>query len=144
MLGRQQIAALIPHQGSMCLLEQVVSWDAREILCRSRTHLDDENPLRRVGRLGAACGIEYGLQAAALHGALGEGARQSPGYLAGLRDVTFEVDRLDDPALGTLAIAASLELREAAGLIYGFRLESEAGRPLVAGRATIMLTARAP
>ncbi len=123
----------------MCLLDEVVAWDAREILCRSRTHMDPGNPLRREGRLGMICGIEYGLQAAALHGALRDGARRPPGYLAGLRDVAVAADRLDDPALGVLAIAATLELSERTGLIYGFRLASETGRTLIEGRATIML-----
>jgi predicted hotdog family 3-hydroxylacyl-ACP dehydratase len=139
MLGRARIAALIPHQGSMCLLDEVVAWDARNILCRSRTHLDRDNPLRRAGVLGMVCGIEYGLQAAALHGALRDGAPQSPGYLAALRDVTIGGGRLDEPALGTLEVAAMLELNEPSGLIYGLRLASEAGVTLVEGRATIML-----
>jgi predicted hotdog family 3-hydroxylacyl-ACP dehydratase len=139
MLGRARIAALIPHQGSMCLLDEVVAWDARNILCRSRTHLDRDNPLRRAGVLGMVCGIEYGLQAAALHGALRDGAPQSPGYLAALRDMAIGGGRLDEPALGTLEVAAMLELNEPSGLIYGLRLASEAGVTLVEGRATIML-----
>jgi predicted hotdog family 3-hydroxylacyl-ACP dehydratase len=139
MLGRAGIAALIPHQGAMCLLDHVASWDAREILCRSRTHLDRGNPLRREGMLGMVCGVEYGLQATALHGALREGAGQPPGYLAGLRDVTIAAGRLDDPAWGVLAIAATLELNERTGLIYRFRLASEGDLTLVEGRATIML-----
>jgi len=139
-LGRTRIAALIPHQGSMCLLDEVVASNAREIRCRSRTHLDPENPLRRGGVLGMVCGIEYGLQAAALHGALRNGERQPAGHLAGLRDVTIAAGRLDDAALGTLEVAAMLELNERSGLIYAFRLASEAGGTLVEGRATIMLT----
>lgn len=140
MLGRRQIAALIPHQGSMCLLEQAVEWDETRILCRSRTHLAADNPLRRGGRLGALCGIEYGLQAAALHGALRNGGAQRPGYFAALRDLSLDADRLDDPALGPLIVTATQELRHAAGLIYSFRLTSETGRRLVSGRATVMLT----
>ena len=141
MFARSRIAALIPHQGSMCLIDEVVAWDARGILCRSCTHLDSDNPLRRAGVLGMVCGIEYGLQAAALHGALREdGARQPPGYLAGLREVTIEGGRLDEPALGTLEIAATLELDELSGLIYRFRVSSAAGATLVLGRGTIMLT----
>lgn len=139
MLGRARIAALIPHQGSMCLLDEIVAWDAQNILCRSRTHLDPDNPLRRAGVLGMVCGIEYGLQAAALHGALRDGAPHPPGYLAALRDVTIEAGRLDEPPLGTLEVAASLVLNEPSGLIYGLRLASEAGVTLVEGRATIML-----
>ena len=139
MLGRARIAALIPHQGSMCLLDEVVVWNAGEILCRSRTHLDPGNPLRREGVLGMVCGLEYGLQAAALHGALRDGARQPLGHLAGLRDVTIAAGRLDDAALGTLEVAATLELNDRSGLIYQIRLASEPGTTLMEGRATIML-----
>lgn len=124
----------------MCLIDEVVAWDARGILCRSCTHLDPHNPLRRAGVLGMVCGIEYGLQAAALHGALREGACQPPRYLAGLREVMIEGGRLDEPTLGTLEVAATLELNEPSGLIYGFRISSAAGATLVEGRGTIMLT----
>jgi predicted hotdog family 3-hydroxylacyl-ACP dehydratase len=124
----------------MCLLDEVVAWDAQGILCRSGTHLGAENPLRRAGMLSMVCGIEYGLQAAALHGALRSNACQPPGYLAGLRDVTIEAGRLDDAALGTLEVAAMLELNDRSGMIYRFRLAAETGRVLVAGRATIVLT----
>jgi predicted hotdog family 3-hydroxylacyl-ACP dehydratase len=124
----------------MFLIDEVVAWDARAILCRSCTHLAPDNPLRRAGVLGMVCGIEYGLQAAALHGALSNDAPQPPGYLAGLREVTIEGGRLDEPALGTLEIVATLELNEPSGLIYGFRVASAAGATLVEGRGTIMLT----
>ena len=54
----------------MCLLDEVLSWDATRIRCRSNTHRTADNPLRAHGRLGAACGIEYAAQAMAVHGAL--------------------------------------------------------------------------
>jgi predicted hotdog family 3-hydroxylacyl-ACP dehydratase len=133
------IRDLIPHQGAMCLLEQVVSWGPDAIDCRARSHLSLENPLRRAGRLSAVCGIEYGLQAAALHGALVNGVRQGPGYLASLRDVTIEADRLDDPEIGVLEVGASLVVGEASALIYLFRLRAEGGRALLSGRAIIAL-----
>ncbi len=140
MLDRAGILGLIPHQGAMCLLDRAVGWDAAAIDCRARSHLDRANPLRRDGLLPAVCGIEYGLQAAALHGALAHGAARSPGYLAGLRDIVLDTDRLDDPALGTLHVRATLERRDAAGLIYSFRIASETGRALLGGRATIMVS----
>jgi predicted hotdog family 3-hydroxylacyl-ACP dehydratase len=123
----------------MCLLDEAVSWDEHGISCRSRSHLDPGNPLRRDGRLSGVCGIEYGLQAAALHGALLGGAGREPGYLAALGDVTLMTDRLDDPAFGTLSVAAHLVFSDAAGLIYDFLLASERGARLLEGRGTIML-----
>ena len=74
----------------------------------------------------AVCGIEYGLQAAALHGALV--ASVAAGRLSGGdphgRD---HGSRLDDPTLAFLEVTAELQLREASGLIYCFALHSAAG-----------------
>ena len=69
-LDRQWIEQHIAHKGRMCLLDEVLSWDAARIRCRSATHRSADNPLRLHGRLGAACGIEYAAQAMAVHGAL--------------------------------------------------------------------------
>ena len=141
MPGGTRIQDLIPHQGAMCLLDELVSWSPTGIVCRARSHLSADNPLRGpIGRLGAVCGIEYGLQAAALHGALTAGSKkQKPGYFASLRDMELAVDRLDDPAFGVLEVEAVLELRDTTGLIYGILLRAENGRPLLSGRATIAL-----
>src|SRR6476646_6259294 len=99
-LNRDWIAAHIPHQGTMCLLDGVEIWDAQQIRCIASSHRDAANPLRAHGRLGAACGIEYAAQAMAVHGALlasGEdGLKQ--GYLASVRSVQLHVPRLDDIA----------------------------------------------
>lgn len=123
----------------MCLLDAALAWDGSFILCHARSHLAADNPLRREGRLSAIAGIEYGLQAMALHGAILEGAAPDrPGLLARLRDVEIHLDRLDDPALGTLALEARLEQREAGGLIYRFTVHSAGGILLLAARGMIM------
>ncbi|MBV8741496.1 MAG: hypothetical protein JOZ12_06890, partial [Sinobacteraceae bacterium] len=69
-LTREWIESHIPHRGTMCLLEEVLSWDATHAQCRSSTHRRADNPLRAYDRLGAACGVEYAAQAMAVHGAL--------------------------------------------------------------------------
>src|ERR1700730_12216010 len=69
-LDRQWIEQHIPHKGRMCLLDEVLSWDATRIRCRRPTHRSADNPLRLYGRIRAACGIEYAAQAMAVHGAL--------------------------------------------------------------------------
>ena len=69
-LSRDEIAALIPHQGAMCLLSAVERYDERTIVCRATSHASESNPLRLGGRLPALAGIEYGAQALALHCAL--------------------------------------------------------------------------
>ena len=133
------IAALIPHSGAMCLLESVIAWSDDAIACRALSHLRLDNPLRRAGRLAAVCGIEYALQAAALHGALRSGGRQPPGYLASLRMMSLVTQPLDDPALGALRAEATREHGGLSGLIYAVALRSEDGRTLLDGRATIIL-----
>ena len=138
MLDRQQILGLIPHQGTMCLLDRVLEWSPAGIACVAWSHLSPDNPLRSGGRLNAVCGVEYGLQAAALHGALSDGGR-APGYLAALRDVALGAPWLDHPAPGALHVTAAPEWRSPAGLIYRFAVTSEGGMPLLDGRATIVL-----
>jgi predicted hotdog family 3-hydroxylacyl-ACP dehydratase len=149
MLDRAAILRLIPHQGAMCLLDRVAGWTARAIDCTAVSHLAPDNPLRRNGRLGAVACIEYGLQAACLHGALTGGGAQPAGYLAALRDVRLRCDRLDDPAIGALLVHAALELHQAGGMIYRFSVAAAPpaaaaaaaadGAVLLDGRASILL-----
>jgi len=140
MLTRAAILKLVPQQGRMCLLDEVESWDQARILCRALSHLDPANPLRRQGRLPAVCGIEYGLQAAALHGALASGKPQPPGFFASIREARFAVSRLDDPRFGFLRIEALRVAANAHALLYAYVLESASGRQLLSGNATIALS----
>ena len=130
----------MPHAGAMLLLDRVERWNEHSVLCRARSHLDPANPLRRDGRLAGLCGIEYGLQAAALHGALrAGGVAQRAGYAASLRSVTLGVARLDDAALGELSVEARLEAQERFGMVYGFEIRSQADAVLLSGHASIAL-----
>lgn len=134
---RAAIARLVPHQGGMCLLDRVTACDADGIACLSATHRDASNPLRRDGVLPAVCGLEYALQAMALHGALTDGGPQGVGFLAALAGVEIGTERLDD-IQGDLAVSATALARESRGFIYGFAVEG-GGRRLLAGRATVVL-----
>ena len=135
---RAAIARLIPHQGAMCLLERVVACDAETISCESETHRDADNPLRRDGILPTVCGLEYALQAMALHGALtAGGVAQKPGYLSALRGVRIGAARLDTVG-GALRIAATLVAAETRGFIYRFEIAG-AAQVLLAGQATIII-----
>lgn len=135
---RDAIARLVPHQGAMCLLECVESCDAEGIHCTSTTHQRTDNPLRREGMLPAACGLEYALQAMALHGALtAGGVAQAPGYLSALRGVRMAVERLDDIA-APLAVRAQALVAESRGFIYRFEVAA-AGQVLLSGQATIVI-----
>jgi predicted hotdog family 3-hydroxylacyl-ACP dehydratase len=132
----------IPHHGRMCLLDEVVDWDAKHIRCRSSTHRAADHPLRSQGRLGVACGIEYAAQAMAVHGALAGGAkhtRSELGFLASLRDVRLQVMRLDDIETDLICEAA-LVAGDRGSALYEFALRSEAQR-LLSGRATVVFDA---
>lgn len=153
-LDRQWIEQHIPHKGRMCLLDEVLSWDAAHIRCRSNTHRSTDNPLRAHGRLGAACGIEYAAQAMAVHGALIAASDPlertvstdvrgsigpSVGYLASVRNVALQVSRLDD--LETELIAAAERVTgDGRTVLYEFTVSSSE-RVLLSGRASIVFDA---
>jgi predicted hotdog family 3-hydroxylacyl-ACP dehydratase len=138
MLSRQAIAALVPHQGAMCLLDRALEWDAERILCEAESHASPDNPLRRDGMLPAVCGLEFALQAMALHGALGAGGvPQRAGFVSSLRDVRMAASRLDTVA-GPLRIEATALVAEASGFIYRFEVAGE-GRSLLSGQAAVIL-----
>lgn len=143
MLDRTWIAAHIPHQGSMCLLDAVQEWSDSAITCRASSHADPANPLRAEGRLGAANGIEYAAQAMAIHGALvaGDDAAPRQGYLTSVRSVSLHVARLDDLP-GELDVHAERLSGDANNILYQFSL-SHAGRCLLEGRAAVVLDASA-
>ena len=145
MLNHAGIAALIPHAGTMCLLDSAEAWTQDGIVCRAGSHLAPGNPLRRDGRLSALCGCEYGFQAAALHGALLAGGVPQPiGYVAAMRVSAMTRPYLDDPEIGTLRVEAARLASQPGGLVYEFRLVSEAGEVLLEGRGTIALPGLVP
>ena len=136
-LGPAAIAALVPHQGAMCLLDAALEWDEHRILCATRRHLDASNPLRRDGMLPAVCGLEFALQAMALHGALGAGAAQRRGFVSSLRDVTLGVARLDDLPQALMVEAVAL-VAESGGFIYRFDITHD-GQRVIHGQAAVIL-----
>jgi predicted hotdog family 3-hydroxylacyl-ACP dehydratase len=139
LLGRERIAAMIPHAGAMCLLDGVLRWDARSIGCVSRRYGEAGNPLRRAdGRLGAACGIEIAGQAMAVHGRLAARAdgEVRQGYLASVRDVRLGTRYLD-AGDGEILVEARLLMGDSSGASYGFALFRD-GVELVGGRATVL------
>ena len=132
------IARLVPHAGSMCLLEEVLAWDESSIRCRAISHRDPANPLRSNGRLAAIIGVEYAAQAVAVHGGLTANfSKPQLGFLAALRDILCSVDRLDTES-GDLVVSATRVAAEGGRLLYDFRLEGK-GRELVKGRLSVVL-----
>jgi predicted hotdog family 3-hydroxylacyl-ACP dehydratase len=142
-LDRAGIAERIPHRGSMCLLERLESWSADRIRCTASSHRDPGNPLRGANGLLAPCAIEYAAQAMALHGALAStpGTAPTPGFLASVRGVRLQVERLDSVE-GRLLVSAERLAGDSGQALYAFALADEAGRVLVDGRATVILNGR--
>ncbi|MBV8147126.1 MAG: 3-hydroxylacyl-ACP dehydratase [Gammaproteobacteria bacterium] len=152
-LDHEWIEQHIPHKGRMCLLDEVLSWDAGRIRCRSASHRARDNPLRAHGRLGAACGIEYAAQAMAVHGALiassaplastvavsVRGSIASMGYLASVRNVALHVSRLDDLEVDLIAIAERIT-GDGRTVLYEFSVWGTP-RLLMSGRASIVFDA---
>jgi predicted hotdog family 3-hydroxylacyl-ACP dehydratase len=141
LITRQRIGELIPHSGSMCLLEAATRWDDAGIHCTATSHLDPANPLRRAGGLAAICALEYAAQAMALHGALTahQGHRPRGGLLASTRDLVLHRARLDDCGR-ELTIEAHRVQGEASRVIYEFRV-SDASAVIAEGRAAVVLDA---
>ena len=139
-IGRAEILALVPHQGAMCLWDEVVAWDAGRIALRARNHRDPAHPLRSDGRLRAVHLCEYGAQAMAVHGGLRareSGAPVRPGMLVALRSVALHRARIDDLE-GPLEGEAELLMEGEASQQYAFRIHHD-GLLLAEGRAAVML-----
>lgn len=140
LIAKPELRTLIPHTGSMCLLDGVLHWDDAHIVCISTSHRDPAQPLRRGQQLAAVHGCEYAAQALAVHGGLRARAaarHAPPAYLAALRSVCCYTDRLDihpDP----LTIRAWRRLEQAGNVIYDTELHA-ADILLLTARITVMV-----
>lgn len=135
-----EIAALVPHQGAMCLWQRLLAADADSVTVATHSHRAADNPLRSDGRLRAVHLAEFGAQAMAVHGgllALASGAPVRQGFLVALRGVALQVARIDDLA-GELTGHAELLIQGGDSQQYAFRIE-HAGEVIAEGRAAVML-----
>lgn len=137
-MAREDIAALIPHQGGMCLWEHIVEWDEARLVLETSSHRSPDNPLRANGKLRAVHLCEYGAQAMAVHGALQAAPQRAPpGMLVALRSVTFARDHVDDLA-GALRVEAVCLQTGASSQQYSFEI-THLGEVIAAGRAAVLL-----
>jgi len=139
LIEKEELCSLIPHGGSMCLLESVLSWNEKEIHCVAISHTDQANPLRNHGRLASVHLLEYGAQAMAVHGGIlarEAGNRVRPGYLAALRDVMLQkefIDQIKTP----LMIHAQTIMSSDDSFMYEFTITSNE-QLLANARATVI------
>jgi predicted hotdog family 3-hydroxylacyl-ACP dehydratase len=140
-MTKADLCRLIPHGGAMCLLDAVEQWDENSIVCKTASHRDAANPLRRDDQLEAICGLEYAAQAMAVHvGLLEERGRKhtiAVGYLGAVKNLTLRAGRLDD-VKEDLTVQATRLVGQGSSFIYTFRVS--AGRQeLLDGRASIFV-----
>lgn len=136
-LTRDALCEMIPHQGSMCLLDSVIEWNKTSISCRAISQCEQHNPLRQNDVLTAINGVEYAAQAMAVHGALLNHASDKPGvaYLAALRGVTLHCDTLHQ--YPELVLQCQRLGGDSNGFIYTFQVSNNKTL-LLEGRATVM------
>ena len=136
---RDDILRLIPHQGGMCLWDEVTAWSDARIALRAWNHRHPAHPLRHAGRLHAVHLCEYGAQAMAVHGGLlarAAGGAAPPGLLVALRGVRLHCGRIDDLA-DALTCEAEALVRSEGGSQYAFRI-AHCDTPLAEGRAAVL------
>lgn len=143
--GQATIRTLLPHAGAMCLLDQVLRWNAESITCLSTSHRALDNPLRGPSGLAAVNGIEYAAQAMALHAGLQAKAAELPsvaspksahGVIASVRSVRLGCARLDTIS-EDLEVGAQLISGDPLTAMYEFWLLA-GGVRLITGRASVL------
>ena len=138
LIDAQQISQLIPHSGTMSLLDGVLEWNSMQILCTSQSHLSQDNPLRSEQGLAMVHGVEYGAQAMAVHGALlaqQRGERLGAGYLVAVRELNMRARWLDHYQ-GPVQVSAQQLLQQGDSLIYQIELRHDE-IALLSARATV-------
>jgi predicted hotdog family 3-hydroxylacyl-ACP dehydratase len=116
------LRGLIPHAGSMSLLDRVIEHSEHDIECAARSHLAPDHPLRRDGQISALHLVEYAAQAIAAHGALRSGGVQR-GMLAAVRDVRLHIERIDGMD-AELNIKATRRIAQTSGSLYDFSIRA--------------------
>jgi predicted hotdog family 3-hydroxylacyl-ACP dehydratase len=141
LLNAAEIAARVPHHGTMCLLHALHESSETHVLCSTTSHHAADNPLRSASGLLSCNAIEYAAQAMALHGAMTAAADAPPqgGRLASVRGVKLHVPRLDTIE-GSLFVHAERLVGDVGQAMYQFALRDERQNTLAQGRATVLLS----
>ncbi len=130
------IEQLVPHSGTMCLIDRVDYWDEQTIRCASTSHRDPNNPLRLDGKLSSIHLLEYGAQAIAIHGGL-LAKTAIPGMLAAVRDVSIIIDEIDH-ITDEIIISATVEMNTETSTSYQFIISDSNTKVLLNARAAII------
>jgi predicted hotdog family 3-hydroxylacyl-ACP dehydratase len=135
-LPKSAFAHLVPHTGSMFLIDEVLEWNQQQIITRCVSHHNPNHPLRLNGKLSSIHLIEYGAQTMAVHcGLLTNEAH--PGFLAAVRNAHFYRDDLDS-VKDALLIKACAELQSENGAVYQIQVTDAQQHLLLEARATVV------
>jgi predicted hotdog family 3-hydroxylacyl-ACP dehydratase len=142
MIAKHSLDLLLPHQGDMSLLENVIHWDTQVISCLANSHNKPNNPLRKNNQLASVNAIEYAAQAMAIHSTLisqQNNSQNQPrlGFLATASKVKLWVDRLDT-IQDDLRVNANCLTASADGSLYAFEISAQ-NQMLASGQALVML-----
>ncbi len=134
------LRSLIPHRPPMILIDELVHWDAHEVVCS--VTLRDDAPFVADGRAPALVSIEYFAQAvAAFYGYLSRNSRQfTMGMLLGTRELELRTDYLH---VGDVLTVTGHEQWSGGGLAQ-FRCELLRGPEVLALASISVLHAGAP
>ena len=142
------IETLLPHAGRMRLIDRVVSYDEQTLFARVIRIAQPDHPLAEAGVLSIICGLEYGAQAMAIHGALlaSGGSPRSARVTATWSQrptLRWTVERLDQCA-APLVITAISEFRSDNQVAYRFEISASEHDSVLGGRASVLLGAPIP
>ena len=131
---------LLPHRPPMILIDELVHWDEREVVCS--VTIRDDAPFLVDGRVPALVSIEYFAQTvAAFYGYLARHRQQfTMGMLLGTRELELRTDFFH---VGDALTITGRELWNGEGLAQ-FRCELLRGPELLALAAISVLQAGAP
>ncbi len=136
---RATIASLIPHQGNMCLIDEVLRWDAQCIHAKSTTLHQRFNPLLHNGELHCVVLVEYAAQVAAVHAALaGTGMNRERAAVVGAVKQLQLHTPLVSPVLTEITLEAHCILNNSDGAIYQLAALGE-GEVLMQARVVLVL-----
>ncbi|VAW90119.1 hypothetical protein MNBD_GAMMA17-1644 [hydrothermal vent metagenome] len=138
LITRAELEQMIPHGSQMCLLDEVVEWDQKNIVCKASSHRYTDNPLRADGRLGGMTLVEYGAQAAAIHVALIQQGFKAPqsAYLGAIKELILSKDFIEEIE-GSLSVKADCLMNSMDGAIYSIQVTS-ADQMLIEARISLL------
>ncbi len=118
------IYALIPHSGSMRLLDTVTIESEQQAFARATSHHNVDNPLRVDGYLPSFHALEYAAQVIAVHGVvnLADHKKHDAMFVAAFRDVSLSIAPLDAVKAQPLDIYVSLTAAIPGSWSYAFHV----------------------